>query len=120
MDLNAVFGEEEEQRRRRSRGGGGAEEEKNEEGEEEEEVERRRRGRRRRMYHSLHLVHSIYFVFGKSCRNSICILFSMVLTAFFTLRSFLNGNMVICPRSKHIVKCDLISDQSKRYCMLGQ
>ena len=37
------------------------------------------------------------------------------LDAFFTLRSFLNGNMVICPRSKHIVKCDLISDQLKRY-----
>ena len=43
--------------------------------------------------------------------------FSMFLTAFFTLRSFLNGNMVICPCSKHIVKCDLISDWLKRYCV---
>ena len=71
------------------------------------------------MYHSLHLVHSnaIRFVFGKSCmrQEQYMHTFSMVLTAFFTLRSFLNGNMVIYPCSKHIVKCDLISDPSKRY-----
>ena len=69
------------------------------------------------MYHSLHLMHSIHFVFGKSCmpQEQCMHTFSMVLTAFFTLCSFLNGNMIICLHSKHIVKCNFISNQLKRY-----
>ena len=91
-------------------------------GEEKEEEDQRRREEEREEKEDVPLL-----AFGALKCNPFCVwkimhaagtvyaYFFHGLDCFFTLRSFLNGNMVIYPCSKHIVKCDLISDPSKRY-----